>query len=248
MTVPGDIVIDPTLVDVYKDLHSHPELGFQENRTASIVAERLRATGFEVTTGVGGTGVVGILKNGTGPTALLRADMDALPVREDTGLDYASTVTATDEHGKTVPVAHACGHDLHTTCLLGAAQVLAEDRSAWAGTSMLVFQRPRNSAQVRRRWWTTACSSGSRHRTSCSVSTWHLFRQEDRRTCRTVLCGIGLAAYPPRGQRRARFDAGSVDRSHRVGRGHGDAPANRRLAGDPQYRHSGSHGRFDPRR
>lgn len=140
MTVPADFVIDPTLVDVYKDLHRHPELGFQEHRTASIVAERLQATGFEVTTEVGKTGVVGVLTNGTGPTALLRADMDALPVREDTGLDYAATVTATDEHGKTVPVAHACGHDLHTTCLLGAAQVLADDRSAWTGTLMLVFQ------------------------------------------------------------------------------------------------------------
>lgn len=140
MTLPGDIVIDPTLVDVYKDLHSHPELGFRENRTASIVAERLRTTRFEVTTGVGRTGVVGILKNGTGPTALLRADMDALPIREDTGLDYSSTATATDEHGRTVPIAHACGHDLHTTCLLGAAQVLAGNRSTWSGTLMLVFQ------------------------------------------------------------------------------------------------------------
>lgn len=140
MTVPADFVIDPTLIDLYKDLHRHPELGFQEHRTASIVAERLRTTGFEVTTGIGKTGVVGVLTNGTGPTALLRADMDALPVREDTGLDYAATVTATDEYGKTVPVAHACGHDLHTTCLLGAAQVLAHDRSSWTGTLMLVFQ------------------------------------------------------------------------------------------------------------
>lgn len=135
-----DIPFDPTLVDLYKDFHQHPELGFQERRTAAIVAERLRAAGYEVTTGVGTTGVVAVLKNGTGPTALLRADMDALPVRENTGLDYASTVTAIDEHGATVPVAHACGHDLHTTCLLGAAQTLATDRSAWSGTAVLVFQ------------------------------------------------------------------------------------------------------------
>ncbi|RVW08280.1 amidohydrolase [Prescottella agglutinans] len=140
MAVPSDITIDPTLVDLYKDLHRHPELGFQEHRTASIVAERLRKSGFDVTTGVGKTGVVGVLKNGAGPTALIRADMDALPVREETGLEYASTVTATDAGGATVPVAHACGHDLHTTCLLGAAQILATDRSRWTGTLMLVFQ------------------------------------------------------------------------------------------------------------
>lgn len=140
MTAPGGITIDPALVDLYKDLHRHPELGFREDRTAAIVADRLRASGFEVTTGVGKTGVVGVLKNGPGPTALLRADMDALPVREDTGLDYAGTATATDEHDGTVPVAHACGHDLHTTCLLGAARILAADRSGWTGTLLLVFQ------------------------------------------------------------------------------------------------------------
>lgn len=140
MTTPGGITIDPALVDLYKDLHRHPELGFREHRTAAIVADRLRASGFEVTTGVGKTGVVGVLKNGPGPTALLRADMDALPVREDTGLDYAGTATATDEHDGTVPVAHACGHDLHTTCLLGAARILATDRSGWTGTLLLVFQ------------------------------------------------------------------------------------------------------------
>lgn len=117
MITPTGITIDPTLVDLYKDLHSHPELGFQEHRTSSIVARRLKAAGYEVTTEVGHTGVVGVLKNGAGPTALLRADMDALPVQENTGLDYASTATATDRPGKTVPVAHACGHDLHTTCL-----------------------------------------------------------------------------------------------------------------------------------
>ena len=135
-----NIPIDPALTDLYKDLHRHPELGFQEHRTAGIVAEHLQASGFDVTTGVGRTGVVGILHNGAGPTALLRADMDALPVREDTGLDYASTATATDASGKTVPVDHACGHDLHTTCLLGAAAVLAQDRSSWSGTLLVVFQ------------------------------------------------------------------------------------------------------------
>lgn len=135
-----NVTVNPALADLYRDLHSHPELGFQEHRTASIVANRLSELGYDVTTGVGQTGVVGVLRNGDGPTALLRADMDALPVKEDTGLPYASTVTATDDKGKLVPVDHACGHDLHTTCLLGAAEVLAGDTAAWAGTLMLVFQ------------------------------------------------------------------------------------------------------------
>lgn len=140
MTTPVDIPIDPSLVDLYKDLHRHPELGFEEERTVGLVVERLKSAGFDVTTGVGRTGVVGVLRNGDGPTIALRADMDALPVREDTGLDYASTVTATDDTGKTVPVAHACGHDLHTTCLLGAAAILASDTSGWSGTVVVIFQ------------------------------------------------------------------------------------------------------------
>ncbi|MFI2752818.1 amidohydrolase [Cellulomonas sp. P22] len=135
-----DITVDPSLVDLYKDIHSHPELGFQVQRTAGMVADRLRDLGFDVTTGIGKTGVAGVLKNGPGPVALLRADMDALPVKEDTGLPYASTATATDESGKVVPVAHACGHDLHTTCLLGAAQVLSTGTDSWSGTLVVVFQ------------------------------------------------------------------------------------------------------------
>src|SRR5436305_10094946 len=103
----------PDLESVYKDIHSHPELSMQENRTAGIAADRLRAAGYEVTTGVGKTGVVGVLRNGDGPTIMLRADLDALPVKEATGLPYASSVTATDSDGKTVPVSHACGHDMH---------------------------------------------------------------------------------------------------------------------------------------
>ncbi|MDM8083618.1 amidohydrolase [Cellulomonas cellasea] len=140
MLAHDDITIDPALADLYRDLHRHPELGFQVHRTAGIVADRLGSLGFDVTTGVGQTGVVGLLRNGPGPVALLRADMDALPVKEDTGLDYASTVTTTDQDGKTVPVDHACGHDLHTTCLLGAAEVLAHDTASWSGTLLLVFQ------------------------------------------------------------------------------------------------------------
>jgi hippurate hydrolase len=125
---------------LYKDIHSHPELSMQEKRTAGLAAERLNAAGFDVTDGVGGTGVVGLLKNGDGPTVMLRADMDALPVKEATGLPYASTVTATDPDGNETPVMHACGHDIHVTWLAGAAASLAGARDAWHGTLMAVFQ------------------------------------------------------------------------------------------------------------
>ena len=128
------------LAVLYRDLHAHPELAFAEHRTAAIVAERLLELGYAVTTGVGGTGVVGVLSNGTGPTALLRADMDGLPVLEQTGLPYASTVHATDATGTDVPVMHACGHDMHVTCLLGAAAELAAAPDDWHGTLLLVFQ------------------------------------------------------------------------------------------------------------
>ncbi len=124
----------------YRDLHQHPELSHQERRTATAVAQRLSHTGYEVTQGVGGTGVVGILRNGPGPSVLLRADMDALPVTEATGLRYASTVTTTDADGTQVPVMHACGHDVHVTCLLGAAALLAAHQDRWAGTLVVLFQ------------------------------------------------------------------------------------------------------------
>src|SRR5436305_8468051 len=126
----------PDLESVYKDIHSHPELSMQEERTARIAADHLRAAGYDVTTAVGKTGVVGLLRNGDGPTVMLRADMDALPVQEATGLPYASTVTAKDREGKTVPVMHACGHDMHVTCLAGAIALLAEARETWRGTLM----------------------------------------------------------------------------------------------------------------
>jgi amidohydrolase len=125
---------------LYKDIHSHPELSLQEKRTAGLAADRLRAADFEVTEGVGGTGVVGLLKNGDGPTVMLRADMDALPVKEATGLPYASTVTATDADGNETPVMHACGHDIHVTWLAGATKLFAEAKDAWQGTVMAVFQ------------------------------------------------------------------------------------------------------------
>ncbi|MBB5118090.1 amidohydrolase [Streptomyces eurocidicus] len=130
----------PDLEYLYKDLHAHPELAFQEKRTASVVAGRLTGQGWEVTTGVGGTGVVGVLRNGDGPVVMLRADMDALPVREETGLPYASRVTALDDQGVRVPVMHACGHDVHVTCLLGACALFAARREEWRGTVVAVFQ------------------------------------------------------------------------------------------------------------
>jgi amidohydrolase len=130
----------PDLVDLYKDIHSHPELSMQETRTAGLAADRLRAAGYEVTTAVGKTGVVGLLRNGDGPTIMLRADMDALPIEEATGLAYASKATATDKEGKTVPVSHMCGHDMHVTWLAGATKLMAEAKTSWRGTLMAVFQ------------------------------------------------------------------------------------------------------------
>lgn len=136
----------PDLEKLYTDIHAHPELSMQETRTAGLAADRLRAAGFEVTTGIGKTGVVGLLRNGDGPTVMLRADMDALPVEEATGVPYASTVTATDPEGKTVPVMHACGHDMHVTWLVGATTLLAQARSSWKGTLMAVFQPAEETA------------------------------------------------------------------------------------------------------
>lgn len=126
--------------DLYRDLHEHPELSHQEHRTAKLVSDKLTELGYQVTDGVGGTGVVGILRNGDGASVLMRADMDALPVAEATGLPYASTVRATDAAGKDVPVMHACGHDTHVTCLLGAAALLAGRREHWQGTAIALFQ------------------------------------------------------------------------------------------------------------
>lgn len=137
----------PELEMLYKDVHSHPELSMQETRTAALAADRLVQSGYDVTRGVGRTGVVGVLRNGAGPTLMLRADMDALPIAEDTGLAYASRVTATDAEGNTVPVGHMCGHDMHVTWLAGAAALLAQSRDAWKGTLMAVFQPGEETAQ-----------------------------------------------------------------------------------------------------
>ena len=137
----------PDLEALYKNVHSHPELSMQETRTAAVAADRLRAAGYEVTTAVGKTGVVGLLRNGDGPTVMLRADMDALPVEEATGLPYASKVTAPDREGKTVPVSHMCGHDMHVTWLIGATKLLADGRTAWHGTLMAVLQPGEETAE-----------------------------------------------------------------------------------------------------
>ncbi len=137
----------PDLEALYKDIHAHPELSMQEKRTAGIAAERLRSAGYKITPGIGKTGVVGLLRNGEGPVVMLRADMDALPVKEETGLPYASTVTAKDREGNTVPVMHACGHDMHVACLVGATTLLARDRDNWRGTIMAVFQPAEETAE-----------------------------------------------------------------------------------------------------
>lgn len=131
-----------TLADLYRHLHAHPETAFEEHETAALIAGRVRELGYEVTEGVGGTGVVALLRNGSGPTVLLRADMDALPVQEATGLPYASTRPG---------VMHACGHDMHVTWLIGALEALAAQQGEWAGTVMAVFQPAEeggNGAQV----------------------------------------------------------------------------------------------------
>ncbi len=146
---------------LYRDLHRHPELSFQEHRTAAVIAEKLTELGIEFEPGIGGTGIAAVVRGGStgsptggglptgggsptgassAPTVWLRADMDGLPVAEQTGLDYASTARGTDPAGNDVPVMHACGHDMHVTCLLGALERLAATRSEWSGTVVAVFQ------------------------------------------------------------------------------------------------------------
>ena len=130
----------PALLAFYTDLHLHPELSLMEEKTSAKVAASLRASGYEVTEKFGGYGVVGVLKNGPGPVLLIRTDMDALPVLEETGLPYASKVRVTDLAGHDVPVMHACGHDLHMTVFTGTARLLASIRDQWSGTLVLVGQ------------------------------------------------------------------------------------------------------------
>jgi hippurate hydrolase len=130
----------PDAQALYLDLHQHPELSLHETRTAGVMAEKLRGLGYEVTEHVGGTGIVAVLKNGAGPVVMLRTELDALPVTEETGLAYASKVKAKDDSGRDVGVMHACGHDVHMASLYGTAAVMARTKDTWHGTLMLVGQ------------------------------------------------------------------------------------------------------------
>ncbi len=139
--VRGKVNSDMTyLIPLYQHLHASPELSFQEEKTAARVAEELRRAGFEVTERVGKHGVVAVLRNGSGPTVLVRSDLDALPVKEQTGLPFASHVMARDSTGKEVPVMHACGHDVHMCCLVGLGRLLGSMKDRWHGTLVLVGQ------------------------------------------------------------------------------------------------------------
>lgn len=138
-----DIWLDASmdsLADLYLHLHTHPELSYQEKNTAARIADEWQTAGYSVTSNVGGHGVVGLLKNGDGPTVMLRTDLDALPVTEATGLDYASTVVVTGDDGRQTGVMHACGHDIHMTSLVGVARFLAAHQDQWSGTVMLIGQ------------------------------------------------------------------------------------------------------------
>ncbi|MCB0706541.1 MAG: amidohydrolase [Saprospiraceae bacterium] len=128
------------LQSLYLDLHQSPELSFYEFNTAKRMATEMEAIGLEVHPNIGGTGVVGVLRNGGGPTVMIRADMDALPLVEDTGLPYASGVTTEDESGNTVGVMHACGHDIHMSVLIGSARVLQQTKGKWQGTVIFIAQ------------------------------------------------------------------------------------------------------------
>jgi hippurate hydrolase len=146
----GSIWTTPTLAEVdaiypdvealYIDLHKNPELAFAETRTAAKLAGRVKALGFDVTTSVGGTGIVAVMRNGPGPTVMLRTELDALPVEEKTGLSFASTVVVKSASGQSIPVMHACGHDIHMAAWTGTARLMAEHRDRWRGTLVMVGQ------------------------------------------------------------------------------------------------------------
>src|SRR6266852_475749 len=139
--VPKEVqTVYPDAHALYVDLHQHPELSSHETQTAAKLAGRLRSLGYEVTEHVGGTGIVAIMKNGPGPTVMLRTELDALPVEEKTGLAYASKVRAKDDAGRDVAVMHACGHDLHMAAIVGTAAIMAHSRNTWHGTLMLIGQ------------------------------------------------------------------------------------------------------------
>ena len=130
----------PEVEALYFDLHQSPELAMHEQQTAAKLADRVKAMGYEVTTGVGGTGIVAVLRNGKGPTVLLRTDMDALPIAEETGVPYASHVVVKSDSGSSIPVMHACGHDIHMSSWIGTAKLMATNRDRWHGTLILIGQ------------------------------------------------------------------------------------------------------------
>ncbi len=147
VTTPGDALAKTwaaenvdEVSELYRELHQAPELSFEEKETAARMAQELRAIGADVRTDIGGHGLIGILKNGPGKVLLIRADMDALPVAEETGVPYASKVRATNERGQTVGVMHACGHDIHMSNLVGVARMLADNKSIWSGTVIFLLQ------------------------------------------------------------------------------------------------------------
>ena len=130
----------PSLFELYRHLHANPEIAFQEARTAQRMAQELEALGFEASRSIGGHGVVGLLRNGEGPTLMLRTDLDGLPITEETGLEYASKVRIQDPDGQSIGLMHACGHDVHMTCFVGAARILGREKKRWKGTLMMVAQ------------------------------------------------------------------------------------------------------------
>ncbi len=164
------------LLRLYEHFHTHPELSFKEVNTAKTVADELKAAGAEVTPGVGKLGVVGVMKNGPGPTVLVRSDLDALPVTEATGLPYASKATTKDDEGNTVGVMHACGHDVHMTCLVGTARWLSAHKDGWSGTVIFIGQPAEEKVGARRKCSPTASTRGSRSPISpwrcTSPTTW----------------------------------------------------------------------------
>ena len=137
----------PDVKEVYVHLHENPELPMQEKETCTFIAGKLKELGIEVLAGVGGTGVVGIVRNGDGATVMLRADMDALPMKEATGVPYASTKTMVNRKGEETPVSHMCGHDMHSSWLFGTLKVLLEQKEHWKGTVIAIFQPGEETAE-----------------------------------------------------------------------------------------------------
>src|SRR3954466_5575052 len=150
-TAPAELAgldaVYPSLDALYQELHRNPELSNHEQANAAKMAAQLRKLGFEVTEHVGGTGVVGVLRNGGGPTVLVRTDIDALPLKETTGLPYASTATVKNDAGEVVPVMHACGHDIHMASWIGAATLLSKEKDRWHGTLVFVGQPAEETVQ-----------------------------------------------------------------------------------------------------